>query len=445
MNTRIPLIPVAACLLVAVTFVQSGTNGGNVTTAVARHQVVDEGLYFDVPKNEVAYNVQIVRLNSGGYATIYHGEPKKSANKPGDAIKVAFQPGSFSFQMPAERRFAILSDPADALSALYSTDEMWGGAGNPIVVKGAARDSYYYIFFLALTDDDGNRAGEDYRHALCQVRTLDFREFDLRVELGRRIEWKPFRADSPVEWKRPWLLRDATGERICSRQPTAFSNTQGLMGSILFHDGRYYFFYTDRDTDGKTYLFFRTSPDLLSLQAGRTVWSAATRLSGVLPTGTVIRVAKARNLSRWVVLYNGYHNSQKGLRQDLFLQYTGDLSITGTNGLAGVRWFDQIAGECGISTAFLGLKSGGGIFAQHDFLTDSYGALAVPDGDDGRPQIGGLLTWADFSRGVYGGQVHWARWLAAGSSSTADHKRSSANDSGSSPASTPSKPQRGTE
>ena len=48
-----------------------------------RPQVVDEGLYFDVPAHEVAYNVQIVRLDSGGYATVYHGEPKKSAGPAG--------------------------------------------------------------------------------------------------------------------------------------------------------------------------------------------------------------------------------------------------------------------------------------------------------------------------------------------------------------------------
>ena len=230
--------------------------------------------------------------------------------------------------------------------------------------------------------------------------------------MAGRIEWKPFRPDAPAEWKRPWLLRDASGERICSLQPTGFPHTQGLIGSICFHDDSYHFFYTDRDTDGKTYLFHRTCPDLVSLHDDRTAWSSAVRLSDAVPTGTVIRVALARDQTCWAVLYNGYHEGPNGLRQDLFLHYTGDLSIHGANGLAGVRWFDRIVGEHGISAAFLGLKSGGGIFAQHDFLTDPRGVLAVPEVDDGRPQIGGLLTWADFSRGVYGGQVYWARWLA---------------------------------
>lgn len=377
-----------------------------------RPQAVDEGLYFDVPANEVAYNVQIVRLDSGGYVTVYHGEPKKSPGQPGDAVKAAVQPGRFAFTMPSERRFAIHNDPHDTLSALYSTGPMWGGAGNPLVIKGKGCDPYFYVFFLVLTDDDGDRAGEDFRHQLCQARTLDFHDFDLRVLTAGRIEWKPFRPDAPAEWKRPWLLRDTNGERICSLQPKGFPHTQGLIGSICFHDGNYHLFYTDRSADGKTYLFHRTCSDLVSLHDDCTAWSSGVRLSDALPTGTLIRVALARDHARWAVLYNGYHEGPNGLRQDLFLHYTGDLSIHGANGLAGVRWFDRIVGEYGISAAFLGLKSGGGIFAQHDFLTDPRGALAVPEMDDDRAQIGGLLTWADFSRGVYGGQVYWARWLA---------------------------------
>jgi hypothetical protein len=94
----------------------------------------------------------------------------------------------------------------------------------------------------------------------------------------------------------------------------------------------------------------------------------------------------------------------------LFLQCTGIPSALGAKGLAGIRWFDRIADDQGLGGAFLGLKSGGGNFSQHDFLTDPDGALAVPERDDKRPEIGGLLTWADFTRGVYGGQVFWARW-----------------------------------
>jgi hypothetical protein len=40
----------------------------------------------------------------------------------------------------------------------------------------------------------------------------------------------------------------------------------------------------------------------------------------------------------------------------------------------------------------------------------AYGNLAVTEQDDRSPDVGGMLTWADFTRGVYGGQVHWAKW-----------------------------------
>jgi hypothetical protein len=372
--------------------------------------MLDEGLYFDVPPAEVAYNVQIIRLDTGGYATVYHGEPKKTPGMPGDAVKAALQTGEFTFAMPEQRRFAIPNDTEDAVSALYSVGAMWGGAGNPMTVRGRGDHPYFHVFFIAVADDDGDRAGEDYRHHVCQARTRDFCEFDLRVETEGRIAWKPLRPDSPREWKRPWLLRDGNGERIASRKATGYPHTQGLIGSIFFQGGTYHFCYTDRDPDGKTYLFHRTCDDLDAVNDNRTGWSPAVRLSDSLPTGTLIRVAPARDRSHWVVLYNGYRPGPRGLRQDLFLQCTGIPSALGAKGLAGIRWFDRIADDHGLGGAFLGLKSGGGNFSQHDFLTDPDGALTVPERDDKRPEIGGLLTWADFTRGVCGGQVFWATW-----------------------------------
>lgn len=384
------------------------TAGGDV---LVEHDTSDEGLYFDVPADEVAYNVHILRKGALDYATVYHGEPKKSPGKPGDSIKVAARAGPFQFAMPHSRRFAVHGDPDDRLSALYSPSDAWGGAGNPMVVKGSLSDPLYYIFFLALTDDDADEQGSDFRHALCQMRTRDFSRFELLTDADGCIGWKQFAPDVPVAWRRPWLLRDRDGKHICSRKATDFHATQGLIGSICFHDDRYFFFYADKDTDDKTYLFFRTAEDLVNLQNDRTKWSPAKRISGPLITGAVIRVAKSRDGSRWAVLYNGYHHGPAGLRQDLFLQYTGDLSVTGANGLAGIRWYESFVGDHGISENFLGLDSGGGSFAQHCFLTDSHGALTVTDEDDRHAEVGGLLTWADFSRGVYGGRVYWAKWI----------------------------------
>ena len=55
---------------------------------------------------------------------------------------------------------------------------------------------------------------------------------------------------------------------------------------------------------------------------------------------------------------------------------------------------------------------------QNDFLPG--GALAVPETDDARPEVEGLLTWADFTRGVAGGQVFRARWRLPGQAAKAD-------------------------
>jgi hypothetical protein len=374
-----------------------------------RHAAKDEGLYFDVPTNEVAYNVQILRLGAEGYATVYHGEPRKTPGKPGDSIKAALAPGACGFTMPAARWFAVHSDPHDTLSALYSPPDAWGGAGNPMVVRGLADDPFYYVFFLSVVDDNHDWKGTDFRHVLCMARTRDFRQYELLAEVEGRIEWKPYRADAPAAWRRPWVLRDETGERICSRFATDMYRTQGLIGSICFHDGHYHLFYTDRDSDGKTYLFVRRTPSLVNLANGRTTWAAATRLSGPLPVGIIIRVAKARDGARWAALYNGYR-AGAGTGADLCLQYTGDLSLTGPQGLAGLRWFD-VGSESPVNKAvWLGLQSGGGNFSQHYFVTDPLGNLTVTEQDDQSPDVGGLLTWADFTRGVYGGRVYWAKW-----------------------------------
>jgi hypothetical protein len=98
------------------------------------------------------------------------------------------------------------------------------------------------------------------------------------------------------------------------------------------------------------------------------------------------------------------------MQGDLFLQYTEDLSLRGPQGLAGLRWFDGGGENPTNASMWLGLQSGGGNFSQHCFLTDPDGNLTVNEQDDGSPDVGGMLTWADFTRGVYGGRVFWAKW-----------------------------------
>ncbi len=397
--TSLPL-----CLMLAIAVGQLGAEPP---------KVLDEGLYFDVPATEVAYNVQVIRLDSGGYVTVYHGEPRKTPGLPGDAVKAASQPGRFTFAMPKERGFAIPNDTEDPASPLYSVGTQWGGAGNPMTVRGRGGEPYWHIFFIVVADDDGDRAGEDYRHHVCQARTRDFRSFELQVAAeGGRIAWKPLSAESRREWKRPWRLHDQNGDLIRSRKATAVPDTQGLIGSIFLQGDAYHFCYTDRDLDGKTYLFHRTCENLDAASNGRTGWSPAARLSSPLPTGTLIRVAPACDRKSLAVLYNGYWEESHRLRQGLFLQHTASAAPGGPGGLAEIRWFERIVGEngIGVSGARLELKSGGGNFSQHDFLTEADGALAVPERDGKRPEAGGLLTWADFTRGVYGGQVFWGTW-----------------------------------
>ena len=90
-----------------------------------------------------------------------------------------------------------------------------------------------------------------------------------------------------------------------------------MIGSICVHDARYWLFYADVDVDGKAYLYFRTATGLADFRDDRSRWSDATRISGPLMPGIIIRVAKARDGLRWAVLYNGYRPGPKGLREDL--------------------------------------------------------------------------------------------------------------------------------
>jgi hypothetical protein len=184
------------------------TAGGRL---VVCHDPQDEGLYFDVPASEVAYNVQILRRKTEGYAIVYHAEPRKAAIKPGDSVRVATQPIPFRFTMPDEHPYVLFGDLEDRLSPLYSPMDRWNGTGNPMVVQGLPGDPFYYVFFLAVTEDEPGWKGVHCRHSLCQARTRDFRAFDLLADFEGRIEWKPFRPDSPAAWRRPWLLCDETG------------------------------------------------------------------------------------------------------------------------------------------------------------------------------------------------------------------------------------------
>lgn len=125
--------------------VRSYSTGG----VIVSHNTADEGRYYDTPACEVAYALSVLHTADNKYVTIYHSEPKKTPCKgyPGDSMKTAIAPGAFEYVMPADKDFRFYNHLTDTLSVLYSPEahgpEGWGGAGNPMVVKGAGEDSFY--------------------------------------------------------------------------------------------------------------------------------------------------------------------------------------------------------------------------------------------------------------------------------------------------------------
>lgn len=377
------------------------------------HRAGDEGLYYAPPATGAAYNTQIIR-DGDRYHTVYHAEPRKTVGKgyPGDSIRAGTQTGDFSGVIPPTE-FVLWGDPNDTASLLYSPEvhsvEGWGGVGNPMTVKGPPGDDYFYLFGVVVHDDEGDRTGNAHRHYLCQFRTKDFKAFDVRTGQDAVRGWNPFTEGAPPARIRPVPARDVTGRAIRSLRPTDAGGSQGLIGSICRVQEIYYFFYTDVEVTGETRLFYRTTVDPAVLDG----WSEA-RVAhpGPLMIGTVVRVAKARGMDRWALLYNGYKTAHGGLRPDLMLQYTDNLAVEGEGGISGITFYEAFQGPHGIHNhAALGLASGT-VYAQHYFMTDPYGNLDVPARESGNPLRGGLLTWTDLKPGVYGSKVYWAGWEA---------------------------------
>jgi hypothetical protein len=391
-------------------------SSGDVLVSHTREQ---EGPYYDTPADRVAYNVQIMKIVEGGsvrHVTIYHCEPRnKGLGKPGDSIRIGCSEGPFPYRTPADCPYRLWGVQDDPLSLLFSPDafglEGWGGTGNPMMVKGLPGDEYYYIFFLAVGDDDNDRnvQEDDYRHILLQARTRDFIHVEMRVDIDGTACWKPFDDSVVKPWRRATPVMDVEGKRVCNRIGRKQGTTQGLIGSICMANGVYHFFYTEIDLDNKTYLYHRTCPNIAALG---NAWSRAERVSDeALMEGTVIRVVKAPAADRWLVLYNGYidpeHNTR--LRQSLFLQVTRDMSIVGGDGISSLRFFTRGIPGYGISDrCSLPLASGNGVFAQHDFMTDAYGNATSPSNSS--TGASGLVTWTAMTPAVYGSKVYWAEF-----------------------------------
>lgn len=237
--------------------VHSYVTGGN--ELIVFHNSDDTGIYYDTPWNQVAYNVQIVKVPDTyyvkpGYITVYHSEPNKGAPygcQWGDSIKVWIKQGSWRWDMPvnaAEFRIWGPTNQAYKQSMLWSHkatsnctnffDSVSGG-GNPMVIAGHhwLGDLYYYVFFIGVVHDNHPDRYDDskWRHYLFVARTLNFITFYLQTDNG----WQEFNPNTTF----PKPLQDINGNVIRSEIPTtSCCETSGFIGSIVLHNKKYYFF-----------------------------------------------------------------------------------------------------------------------------------------------------------------------------------------------------------
>ncbi|MHB1456881.1 MAG: hypothetical protein ACYC0V_08215 [Armatimonadota bacterium] len=410
-----------AAILMGVIFMAGSANAsarsyitGGLTVT---HDTADEGMYYDTPAIEVAYAMSVMRTTGNQYFTIYHSEPRKTPGMgyPGDSIKTGIHSGIFDYKMPADKDFRFYGHPTDKRSMLYSPElhgvEGWGGAGNPMVVKGRGDDPYYYMFFVAVDDDDQDHdlSEADFRHYLCQGRSLNMKDWELRVDVsGRDVVWKPFKEDSPLADRRPYPLKDTKGQYVRSQVATKCELSQGLLGSISYHKGTYYFFYTALSSDGESYLYCRT---MAEGKIGQGLWSPEKRVSSEpLMYGTLIKAGKAHGMDRWAVFYLGYKLVDGKPVGDLMLQYTENMKPIGDGGISSLRFYDSWVDGVAVSKDhYLGLEKGAAK-AQLYFMIDEYGNLTVPDKEDQSYKRGGMVFWTDCVPSIIGAKVYRAGW-----------------------------------
>jgi hypothetical protein len=393
--------------------------GGSQPLTVC-HNPGDEGVFYPTPPLEVAYNAQIIKFDDSNYQTIYHSESRDSRDRnvarPGDSIRVGLQSGPFSYQMASPTEWALWGTTTDIYSTLYYgigvPNQNAGGAsggGNPMVVVGnrAAGDPYTYMFFLAVSDGFQYNAN-DWRHYLSEARTVDFKSWDvLSVDPNGNKSWQPF-TNASADWqRRPVALADTNGNAIASNFTADINSTQGLIGSISYTNGVYYFFYTDRNpaNENEFQLYVRTTSDVSQGE-----WSPATQITNSgMPIGAIMRVQKAKGMNRWSVVYSCYSLQTGG--QDICVQYTGSLNLTGPDSLASLTYFLD---ETGHAPFYLGLSLSNcpalGARGQHDLMTDLNGNLESPNGEADLSR-GGILTWMDAcANGPYGAPMFRAGW-----------------------------------
>nr|WP_232628066.1 hypothetical protein [Methylobacterium sp. Leaf118] len=307
-------------------------------------------------------------------------------------------------------------------------------SGSAMMVAGRdwAGDPYYAILTTATESAEGGQ-----RRVLVQARTYDFQGLDLRVTADPGTAWMPFggppqeeggrrrgrgRREAPPTPK-PAPVLDETGQAITGHCAAPGFEARGLSGSISMVDRTYHYFYTDvlptecgaPREKRRMGLYLRTSRDPLAERA----WSSPVTLIEGLPADSLVRVAKARGMDRWAVVYACSRpvTVSGGPIADVCLHYTTDLSPGSITALS--LFSEPVA--AGHSTAYLGLRSGGDALGRvtrdgFGLMTDRHGNLDTPDI---YPDKGGFLTWLDRrapradgsdASSLYGRPVFWATW-----------------------------------
>lgn len=325
------------------------------------------------------------------------------------------------------------------------------GPRDPIAVSGRdwAGEAYSYVFLLGQErvnvggapdpepagrwrgrrkserDEAADQPADIRRRVQIAARTLDFQTFEIRTRSpdGYGLAWTPFTPGGRGTPPTPAPVADEAGKPIASSCPAPAFETHGLAGSISIVDRTYHYVYTDvlpedcglAPEKRRTALYLRTSKDLSAAK----VWSAAKKLAGPLPPGSIVRVARAKGMQRWAVSYTCQRpaNAPGGPVADICLQYTPDMNLDGIGALT--LYADPV--EAGRSPAYLGLRSGGDGTGRYDrsahfWMTDAQGNLDTPAIYPGKA---GLLTWLDRlaptasgrdASTLYGRPVYWATW-----------------------------------
>lgn len=366
------------------------TNGVNVC-----HNRDDQSIFYQPPITEHGYNIQTIQDGNKFY-TIYHSEPKTGLGS-GDSIKAGSQVAPYSFGMPTNRKFILWGNTNDPLSILYAP--VVSGGANPMVVSGRRDqgDNYFYIFFLGVKDFV--HGGNGGKHYLLKARTLNFSTIEIWADVNGIEQWKPFNDQACSQHKelcRPSILKDIQGNFIESNH-YELTATQGLIGSISYVNGMYYYFYSDFDPndDKNFYLYYRKVGNV-SNDAWK--WSAPVKLTSRLGSvGQLVRVGKMANEDKWVVLYNC---AKANGGQDLCIEVTKNLDV---------GEFEQLnLGRNGAKNN-LNIKGSGTDFeslSQPYQMTDIYGNLTnSPDGTTDKLRV--EIYWSD-QKQLFGGTIYRA-------------------------------------